>query len=392
MRALDDHHRAVSIVPEAPPPAAELPPAAEPVETALVFTGTGAEYFRIWVVNTLLTLLTLGIYSAWAKVRRTRYLWQNTRLDGFAFDYHARPLAILRGRILAFGLFAAYSYAFQFSATAGIAVVVAICAIGPWLFMRAQQFKLANTSWRGLRFGFDARASQAFRVVLPILLIWFLGTFAAVAYADDAAAVGFAQLPAVFALPWMHQRLKAYQHGHAWYGDRAFSFASATRRFYSVYLKGWMVSILGVIASLVLLMATLWLAPKAGPDELPRTPYLIAATAIGFALIFSFTWPYLAARFQQVVWSATHLGDVRFRTEISAVRLFELTFQNVLLTLLTLGLYWPFASMHFAKYRIECMRVISDAGMDRIAAGTQSGSVSAGGDSALDAFGLDLGL
>lgn len=37
------------------------------------FTGTGSEYFRIWIVNWLLTLLTLGIYSAWAKVRRIQF-------------------------------------------------------------------------------------------------------------------------------------------------------------------------------------------------------------------------------------------------------------------------------------------------------------------------------
>ena len=34
------------------------------------FHGNGAEYFRIWIVNFLLTLLTLGVYSAWAKVRK----------------------------------------------------------------------------------------------------------------------------------------------------------------------------------------------------------------------------------------------------------------------------------------------------------------------------------
>ena len=37
------------------------------------FTGTAREYFGIWIVNILLTIVTLGIYSAWAKVRRMRY-------------------------------------------------------------------------------------------------------------------------------------------------------------------------------------------------------------------------------------------------------------------------------------------------------------------------------
>jgi len=35
-----------------------------------VFHGTGREYFKIWIVNLVLTIATLGIYAAWAKVRR----------------------------------------------------------------------------------------------------------------------------------------------------------------------------------------------------------------------------------------------------------------------------------------------------------------------------------
>jgi len=44
------------------------------------FHGSGSEYFRIWLVNSILSLLTLGVYSAWAKVRRKRYFYGNTRL------------------------------------------------------------------------------------------------------------------------------------------------------------------------------------------------------------------------------------------------------------------------------------------------------------------------
>ncbi|RYZ95608.1 MAG: DUF898 family protein, partial [Proteobacteria bacterium] len=41
------------------------PSAAAPRQT-LEFRGQAGEFFRIWIVNTLLTILTLGIYSAWA--------------------------------------------------------------------------------------------------------------------------------------------------------------------------------------------------------------------------------------------------------------------------------------------------------------------------------------
>ena len=82
-----------------------------------VFTGRGAEYFRLWAVNLLFTLLTLGVYSAWAKVRKARYFRQNTRLDGHVFDFHGRPVAIFRGRLIALVLFGAYSWAFNFLST-----------------------------------------------------------------------------------------------------------------------------------------------------------------------------------------------------------------------------------------------------------------------------------
>ena len=72
-----------------------------PREEAFAFTGSGSEYFRIWIVNLILSVVTLGIYSAWAKVRRLEYFYRHTRVAGASFDYHGRPLAILKGRIVA---------------------------------------------------------------------------------------------------------------------------------------------------------------------------------------------------------------------------------------------------------------------------------------------------
>src|SRR5690349_19493845 len=99
------------------------PQAAAPRTLALGFTGDGREYFRIWVVNLLLTLATLGVYSAWAKVRRLQYFDRNTVLAGASFDFHGNPKAVLAGRALALVLFTAYHFAFGFSTTFGLAVI-----------------------------------------------------------------------------------------------------------------------------------------------------------------------------------------------------------------------------------------------------------------------------
>jgi uncharacterized membrane protein YjgN (DUF898 family) len=98
---------AAAVEPPVPP---ELPAAAAPSGVPIVFTGDAREYFRIWVVNTLLTLATLGVYLAWAKVRRKRYFYGHTRVLGHAFDYTARPSGLLVGNIVVLILFLGYAF------------------------------------------------------------------------------------------------------------------------------------------------------------------------------------------------------------------------------------------------------------------------------------------
>lgn len=92
--------------PEIPPRAAgRAAPAPQPATTRIPFefTGSGAEYFRIWVVNLLLSIVTLGVYSAWAKVRRKQYFYGNTVVGDASFDYLGDPLKILKGRLIVGG-------------------------------------------------------------------------------------------------------------------------------------------------------------------------------------------------------------------------------------------------------------------------------------------------
>ena len=81
----------------------------KPQRHYLSFTGSGGEYFKIWIVNILLTIITLGIYSAWAKVRTNQYFYGNTILDNASFQYLAKPLNILKGRIIAVTVLIVYS-------------------------------------------------------------------------------------------------------------------------------------------------------------------------------------------------------------------------------------------------------------------------------------------
>lgn len=50
------------------------------------FSGRYFSYFRICLVNFLLVILTLGIYSPWALMRCRRYIHNNMKLNGQSFS------------------------------------------------------------------------------------------------------------------------------------------------------------------------------------------------------------------------------------------------------------------------------------------------------------------
>ena len=110
----------MSAILETPPGDADLlRPKVEPAtvfsEFPFEFTGDATEFFRIWIVNFALSVVTLGIYSAWSKVRTQRYFYSNTYVAGAPFEYLAKPIPILKGRIIAFVLFGAYLLSAQIS-------------------------------------------------------------------------------------------------------------------------------------------------------------------------------------------------------------------------------------------------------------------------------------
>src|SRR6267378_4160908 len=101
---------------------------------AVEFSASAGEYFRIWIVNLALSIVTLGIYSAWAKVRKKRYFYGNTLLNGDPFEYLGKPIPILIGRIIALILFAAYSWATRHTfSVVNALIIVVLAGLVPWI-------------------------------------------------------------------------------------------------------------------------------------------------------------------------------------------------------------------------------------------------------------------
>ena len=131
----------------------------------LSFSGSGKEFFGIWIVNVLLTICTLGIYSAWAKVRTVNYFYGNTKLEGnSSFSYTANPVSILKGRIIAFVVLMAYTFMSESSPLLGSLIFILVALLVPFVIVSSMKFKMYNTEYRGLRFGFVGTVGEAYKI------------------------------------------------------------------------------------------------------------------------------------------------------------------------------------------------------------------------------------
>ena len=101
--------------------------------------------------------------------------------------------------------------------------------------------------------------------------------------------------------------------------------------------------------------------------------------------------PYFQAKMQNLVWNHTTLAPHRFASDVRAGRLFVIVLTNLILTMLTLGLFYPFARVRSVRYRVESMTMIAVGQLDDFVAGEQQ-HVSALGDAAVDWYDIDIAL
>ena len=331
------------------------------------FHGAGREYFRIWIINLALTLVTLGIYSPWAKVRKLRYIYGSTSFAGNAFGYHGDPRAILKGRLIAVLLAGSYFAAAKVSliATAIIAIVVALAA--PWLIVKSRQFALRMTSWRGIRFGFH----DDYRGAYKVLIGWLI-----------AGIVTFGIL-----MPRVILERYKFLISRSRFGGAAFSCEPGTERFYITMFGVFGLSLaLGLAATLLgaVVMAVF-------PALSLKIAFQIGTVAF-YAGAFSLINGYVQSRNLNEVYGHTLLGPHRFHSQLSARDLGRIYLLNIVRVVFTLGIYTPWAQLNLIRYRLSCIGLEVNGSLDEFVAGAAASAPSAAGGEISNILDLDFGL
>jgi uncharacterized membrane protein YjgN (DUF898 family) len=356
------HSGALSGVQGNPGRSEALSPAkATVVRHPLSFTGNGSEYFRIWIVNLLLNLVTLGLYSPWAKVRREKYFHRNTLLDGCGFDFHGRPLAILKGRILAYIMLVSLTLVQSLEPNYYFIAVILVLPIVPWLLLRSFIFRARNTSHRGLRLEFGGTYLESF-----------------VTY------IGFGLLSIVTALiafPLLCMRIKRFRFDNLSFGGFNFETDLSGKTIFWIFLSALLI-FMGSLFALFLFL-TLFNVSS----------ITLVVLVVGFAVISAVSAAYVQANLANHVWNSIRLGRHSFESTQTFGELSWIVIGNTVLTMLTLGLYWPWAKVRLARYLAEHL-VFHAADVESLNefVGTRVADATASGEEITEAFDFDIAL
>ncbi|MGR4870913.1 YjgN family protein [Variovorax sp. LARHSF232] len=397
------------------------------------FTGDGGEYFRVWIVNVLLSIVTLGIYTPWARRRTVKYFYSHTEVADGPLEFTAKTRSMVVGFLLLAVIYAAINVASEtgHDVVVGLAMLGGV-ALAPWLWGKAMRFRLGNTRWRGLRLQFGASWAEVYRASWPVfalvglwVVLGFLLALLAPEVADLAggaatgAAEGKVPTPEITApmgillflglatsfvlLTRLDYNYKVLLVRRTLIGDQAGRWHPGFGAFLRIALASLGVFLLSavLVTLAMMLLGALFggvqvlMGGTGGSRAAMVIKAILIGTVIGLAGFFLSISPALAyreARMFQLLWNGVGVSRIaRFRTSLGTSAFVWLRIKNVLLTVITLGFYRPFARVNEYRMKAESTMLYLKGGVEPLVSQLTRRQEQGGfGDAVADALGLDL--
>ncbi|ROP60024.1 uncharacterized membrane protein YjgN (DUF898 family) [Enterobacter sp. BIGb0383] len=353
---------------------------------SFVFTGSGKGYFPVWIVNVLLTIVTLGLFLPWALVRARRYFYENTSLSGERFSFHATGGSIFVGWL---GLMVLYIIFIAAVASNSIwltlLMVVLFILFVPWLVTQGLRYQLHMTQLNGVRFNFRASPLQAWWVMLglPLLVAIAVAVVSGIAFSASTSAgsidgiitggvigtliliFGTAIIQGVYAAKWYGLLVNNLQ-----YGTQRFSAQFSVKKCTVIYLLSMLLFIPFIFVALWMIvppMVQIAQMSAFGASEeaimsLLASVYTSLIMAyllyfVGILVCFSFAF----VKLRNYLYSMMSMeGGIQFRSTAATGHFVWLVLSNIALVSITLGLAWPWAKARVTRYLLENTHVDGD--------------------------------
>jgi uncharacterized membrane protein YjgN (DUF898 family) len=263
-----------------------------------------------WLAITtfLLTIVTVGFYRFWARVRLRRYFWGRIAILGEPIEYTGTGRELFIGFLIAIAILAPMfiAYAVLQRVTLGdptAQLILTFCYLAvlgglvQMVVFRARRYRLSRTSWRGIRAGQGGSTWRYLAISVRCLL---LGVLTVGLYA-----------------PWADMALERYKTGNSWFGSSRLSLEASAWPLFPKWLVVEALFLLPIAAALLpnLDMYAQFPVPPGHPIKAPHPGafgFLAISVLAGFPALI---W-YRVASFRYMA-SATRLGEIRLRSAAS---------------------------------------------------------------------------
>jgi uncharacterized membrane protein YjgN (DUF898 family) len=304
----------------------------------LAYRGTGGDLFFVFIKNVFLTLVTLGIYTPWAKTARRDYLWRQVDIDGQRLEYTGTGMELFVGYLKV-----AVAYLVLLGIPAGVAAVapgvgallrtvagVFIACVIPFAIYWSRRYLLGRTRWRGIRFGLVGDAGEFAKLFLKCSLLTFV-------------TLGFYG-------PVMNNRLYGFMMNNTRYGSAPFSYDGRDGDAFRIGIKGFVLTI----------------------------------------LTLGIYFPWYAASMQRFRLAHTRFAGATGASTITGGLLFKVVLVSVFGNALTLGLAFPWTTTYALSNLLGC--ITFTGAVDFAAIAQQAATGDAAGDMLAGALGVELGV
>ena len=338
----------------------------------VLFYGNGTTLLGIYIVNILLSIITLGVYIFWATIRALRYLYSQSELEGDRFEFHGTGLELLFGFLKAIGIIALifgsivlmmyFLPGIIVKIIGGFVIILLILLLIPLAILLTIKYRFSRTSWRGVRFSFRGKTKEFLKIYVKGFL-FTLFTFGFYYYQ-------------------FHYRTREYLINNLYFGDTKFEFDGDSKDLYKKY------TFLFLITALV--NVTFQLYERNLPNisiagGLENIGYLIFV--VGFIVLGIYWLKFFALRHNHY-WNHTKFVTARFNLNMNERDFVKLHVINYILLIFTLGIAYPFVEIRNIRFLLERLKLQGE--LDLVSIQQDARTPSALGEEVASFFDIDL--
>ncbi len=366
-------------------------------ELHFVWTGHPWALASTCLFNAAMAVITVGVYSFWGRTEVRRRLWGSVRIDGEPLVYHGTGLELLKGFMAALllvllpifligtALVIIYGQASGgWAIYQGALLAIVYPVLKALATYRARRYRLARTSWRGVRgsmtgaSGEFAFLSWATSLLYPLTLGWIA--------------------------PWRALYIQRFLAGDTMLGDRALEMKGSTPSLYLRFGFLWIASLaIGSVAAFAIAgILKPAFASQLSPEDWTRLGPVYGLKVLGVLLATLFVWSPISAFYRSSLYNlcangtsllpagnAAPSGAVppRFKLTTNGRSLLWLFVTNQIITYGSLFIFKPVATARTMRYFVNHLSIVG--ALDPVSIRQNPNAALAGGEGLAQAFDFD---